>query len=541
MKPTRAVQLTHRISLGLVCLAIAAYGVLTAMITPVSARLHYDPSLQYMLSSLAWFRGATYDYIDHPGTPVEVLGTVLLALSYPLAGFSSEGFIAYHLTHVQQFLSLAQTLLVVASVTACVFVAGRSICIAHWSQALVGTALAALFFALLPDALPSLALWSHESFCFPAGTLLSLLVLLAVRRAGRPSRTTLVGLGFASGVLTSVQLYFAAWVVGAAVALSVATRLSGAGWRQSAVRGAVVVVMAGLGFFVATLPILTRYHQLAGWIWLLISHQGTYGAGPLGAPSADVLSANLSNLVQEAPALFYASGAAVLVLALRLLLVRNRQAGVPAAGLGFVAQLLVLLLLVAKHPGVRYLLPIAATLPVIFATALDGLDPRRAVTRWALTALSLGVLAGFGAQLVSAATSHLAVADQLRRDDQATDQMLAQLAATRSIPRTSLRTLWTYGTTAPCYALWFGDDSADRVFQADIEQMCPRDANLNVWNAKVLSPAGDVNFGEYREWDVVVLPEADARLRPALRTDGPAFPSSIGSLGGGQLLFVARN
>jgi hypothetical protein len=540
----RTAQLTQGISAAFVGVGIAAYGVLTAWISPVTARVNYDPSLQYMLSSLSWFRGATYDYIDHPGTPVEVLGTALFGVSYPLVAPSPEGFISYHLAHPQQFLSVAQTFIVVGSVIVGLLLARHSVEISHWSQALLASGLAALFFAVLPISFQSLALWSHESFVFPAGTLLSLGLLLAARRAGRPSTRVVLGLGFAAGVLTSVQLYFAAWVVGTAVALAAATRLSGASWRQSGLRCAVVVAVAVLGFLVATLPILSRYHQLAGWIWLLISRQGGYGSGPAGVPSPDLLASNLKLLILDAPALFVACGVSVLILAAGMWFGRRRlnsRPAVVAAGLGFVAQLLVLLVLVAKHPGVRYLLPIAAILPLLFATALDGLDLQRASVRLLVGAFGLSLLGAFGGTLVSSVASHQALASRLQRDDAATEQVLTRLADQRSVPRTSLRSLWTYGTTSPCYALWFGDDSADRAFATDIAQLCPHDANLNIWNAKVTSSSGDIKFAEYDDWDVVVLSEDEARARPYLGLSGEVFASSIPSLGQSQLLFVTKD
>src|SRR6266851_9387611 len=84
-----------------VCLCIAAFGLVTSWITPHSARIWYDPGLQYLLSSLSWFRGQGYVYIDHPGTPVEVLGTLLLALSYPFLHLANQGFVTHYLNHPQ--------------------------------------------------------------------------------------------------------------------------------------------------------------------------------------------------------------------------------------------------------------------------------------------------------------------------------------------------------------------------------------------------------------------------------------------------------
>jgi hypothetical protein len=528
-----------------VCGGIAAYGVLTALVMPLTARLHYDPSLQYMLSSLAWFRGGTYDYIDHPGTPVEVVGTVLLGLMYPLTASSPGGFIAYQLAHPQVFLSVAQTLLVATSVVVCFVFAQRAISdVTHWTQALVCAGLAGLFFVLLPDAFQSLAFWSHESFCFPAGTLLSLLVLLAVRRGGRP--TWCVVLGLAAGVLTSVQVYFAAWVVGTTVALAVVTRISGATWRHTVWVGLTVAATSAVGFVVATLPIHDRYRQFGGWMRLLLTHQGTYGADPEGLPSAQLAASNFGSLVGGAPLLFGASGAVLLLLTWRLCHVRLSRAsftchtGLLCAGLGFVAQVLVLLLMVTKHPGLKYLLPVAATLPVLAATALDGLDPKMLSTRILFGGLGLTLLAGFAAALSAAVAAHTGAVEALRRDDAATEQTLATLASQRGENRASLRTLWTYGTTSPCYALWFGDEGADDLFHEDIARVCPNDANLNVWNAEITSNESNSSLADSPDWDIVVIGQDMATINPQARPPGKAYLSATPSAGYGPLVFISN-
>src|SRR5262249_42060564 len=154
-------------------------------------------------------------------------------------------------------------------------------------------------------------------------------------------------------------------------------------------------------------------------------------------------------------------------------------------GLGMLAQLVVLLLLVAKHPGVRYLLPVAATVPLFFAAGLDGLDVRLFWTRLAQAAIGTCLLALFAVNLVGAATAHWDLASRVSRDDLATEQMLTRLAEQRGVARDDLRTVWTYGTTSSCYALWFADDYTHRTLRLDIQAMCAHDANLNVWSGRV--------------------------------------------------------
>ena len=42
-----------------------------------------DPAAFYFLDSLSVFVGKTYTYVDHPGTPIHIIGSLMLALIRP--------------------------------------------------------------------------------------------------------------------------------------------------------------------------------------------------------------------------------------------------------------------------------------------------------------------------------------------------------------------------------------------------------------------------------------------------------------------------
>jgi hypothetical protein len=308
-----------------------------------------------MVSSLALLRGSGYHYIDHPGTPVEVLGTVLLAATYPFVMATNQDFITFHLSHPEVFMALAQTLLLVCTLLTCALLAMRALpSVVHWSQALSAVAVVGVFFAIHPDGFETLAVWSHNFFSFWAGTLLSLCLVLVVRRPKSPSLGNVVALGIAAGVLTSVQLYFGAWVIGTSVALGAAARLHGLPWRRSLMRGAAAVGAAGIGFVVATLPIRDHYLELVVWIHNLMSHQGIYGAGPEGFSTSELMGASFATLFAHDPLLFLAFGVIVALLVARMVLAALTHCYKPslwAAGLGLLVQSLVILVLTLKHPG----------------------------------------------------------------------------------------------------------------------------------------------------------------------------------------------
>jgi hypothetical protein len=298
--------------------------------------------------------------------------------------------------------------------------------------------------------------------------------------------------------------------------------------------------MAGIGFLVATLPIHDQYPQFLDWIWSIFSHEGTYGRGTPGVLNPDQMGSNLIALVLQDKFLFAAGGVGVIILSWRLWLTRRQRPDYPVlwgAGLGLVVQLLVLLLMNAKHPGFgdHYLIPVAATLPLVFAAVLDKVEfwPKR--TQLLLAALGFAALAVLGRTMQSAIVAYRAESNFIGTIDIATENMLARLADERHIPRESLRTLWTYGTGSPCYALWFADGyTADRTFRNDITQICPHDGLTG----------GSIDLAEYRDWDVAVLTDGlIAELDPVIRPPGShSYASSIDSIRGfGKLVFLTRD
>ena len=513
---------------SLLGLGLAGYGVLVTLVAPISTRVFYDPALQYMLASLEVFRGATYSYVDHPGTPVEMLGTLGLALMYPFVSGAPEGFVAYQLGHPAQFMTMAQTFLAVASIATCGLFVRRAVIVSHWSQALAAVGLGGAFFGLHTAALSTLAIWSHTSFCFLGGTLLLLATLVTVRQPKGPRWRAVLALGFACGVLTSVQLYFAAWVVGTAVTITLAARLHGLATRHALRRGEMTIVLAVVGFVVATLPIHDRYLGFASWVVQLSTHQDLYGRGPDGFSSPERLVSNTLTLVQQQPLLFAVTAATLVFALVRIL--RSSAVSVRAAGAGLAIQTVVLLVLVAKHPASRYLLPVAATVPVLLAALLETSDPPAIAWRRFAAAVGVAGIVLFAQALWTAGKTHVDVADALRRDDSAMGVWLDRIASQRGIDRQSLQTLWTYGTTSPCYALWYGAGSTENLFTNDIGQVCPHDGSLDIAEAHIRSASNDVDVGSAFDWDVEVIPRNLLNAYPRARLPGDVYETELASV-----------
>ncbi|MGE5642586.1 MAG: hypothetical protein ACM3Y8_06190, partial [Byssovorax cruenta] len=156
------------------------YGFLFAILPPAIYWIYWvlhpsiwfnaDPAATYFLDSLSIFAGDTYTFVDHPGTPLHVIGSFLLALTYPFFG-SQEAFINYHLSRPSIFFFLTNTFLLTMNIV-CVVVFYKSVVSTlQVDRPLAGVAIASLYFALHRYSFPALTFWSHNSFNFPIGTL----------------------------------------------------------------------------------------------------------------------------------------------------------------------------------------------------------------------------------------------------------------------------------------------------------------------------------------------------------------------------------
>ena len=146
---TRPVRSTHTIATLLLILTLACSWLYVHWNEPATYyNLKYDPEFPYFMNSLAVFKGKPYGYMDHPGTPVELLGTFILTLTYPLTRISSVSFVMYHITNPGLFLSIARALIALMSMAGVYLLVKYSITLKSRTDEFISIAIAALFFAV---------------------------------------------------------------------------------------------------------------------------------------------------------------------------------------------------------------------------------------------------------------------------------------------------------------------------------------------------------------------------------------------------------
>ncbi len=500
---SRLLQYAH----WLPAVPLIAYWAIAQFVIPLPFYAHYDPEMSYALSSLSVFNGMGYTYVDHPGTPLELIGSALYALTLPAVCLSGQPFAQFHVAHPEIFLGLARTFLALVGVLCAILLFRFALTGKSWLDLLVALTVSLSFFALHPLSFESLVTWSQNSFSFPFGTLLLLVLFVTVRTQGFSGKRACL-LGFAAGVLTAAQLFFVTWTFAVALAFGILGVLENRNWRHIAG----IIVLSGIasaaGFLAATLPILPVYDVFLGWVGRLLFQQGIYGSGPAGIASFESLSTHFLELWDILPILILATGAALFAVAVLSVLRRQsvrKDAGLWSVALALAIQLILTLALMLKHPGVYYMLGLAAIFPVLLLAIFALVDSNGLTTRLARSGVCILLLLGVAKNFRLAIdyqgwqqAGYAATADSIRGH-------LADYATAVGKDPDALVILWTYGVPSPCYARMFGNSFvADRALGPEIARVCPNQMEFNVWNQVMSDAAGTVQPRDL-PWDVMIV------------------------------------
>jgi hypothetical protein len=502
---------------GLCLLPLIAYFAYCTWVKPISAYYaDFDPEFPYVLNSLGMFNGTPYAYVDHPGTPLEIIGTILYALTYPWLRRSGESFILYHLQNPGLFLTLAHGFLLAASAACVWYVAGMR----RRDAILLPAALGMLFFAIHPEGFATLITWSHNSFAFAFGTLYLVILFKALRGAsGNLSTPQLIGFGLGAGLLATVTIYLTAWVFGAIAIVVIAYRVGGLTVSKALAAGFTIAAASLAGFFMGVSPVLAHMPYFFDWIGSLLSHRDRYLVGADNRPALVRLSANLVDLFQRAPVLFVTIAVLIVVAAVAFALWHRRIQRALVAwafAAGTIGMIVTLTGFILDHPKLEFMLSAAAVVPVLAIALCDIFETENAIGPLHERIIAAVVLAGVAVSLGQAIGDQQAKADRVARVTAQTNAAIASYAQETGRQPSDLMVLWAYRSYSPCFALWFGNESTAKAFSRELRQLCYRQFELNIYGQNVVSGPGARPLDNYK-WDVIVGC-SDAFQIPLLRS-----------------------
>jgi hypothetical protein len=439
----------------------------------------YDPEMAYFLSSLAPFKGAAYFYTDHPGTPVEILGTILLGTTYVFFP-NRANFIRDYLERPALFLTVAHGLITLLSVLCAIYFFLTVLRKLQKPNVYLALLLALLFYGLHPYSFKTLTVWSHTSFNFPLGTGYLILLFTVTQDAeGQVSNRLAAGLGLALGVMIAVMINFAAWFVTALLFIFLSNYMKRIPWKKSLITGSIVVLSCAAGFLVSILPSIHRMPYFFGFLYNLSTHQSRYGTGPAGIPSLSLLWSNLHDLITAAPLVFLVMLASLFI---SVFLFRQRDSRIPenqdlwALNFSLLLQCGIITLAVLKHPGEHYLLSLAATLPVLLLVILKLSEFRERFSRPFSNAVIIFSIISISAFALLSIKNRQAELLEARAVEAEINRIITEQEIRLNKKPGELLILRTNETYSFCSALLHGDVFTGGVFATEINTWCPSQA-----------------------------------------------------------------
>ncbi len=439
----------------------------------------YDPEFHYFIASLEPFKGQSYSYIDHPGTPLEMLGTAFDALTLPFVGGNRASLIDYELRHPQLFFNIAYGFLLLSNLGCCLYFYFTAYSCGHvgkWSS----LALALMFFALANQTLGTIANWSHVAFIFPFGTFFLLALFRIVQRSGGELRNQeLIGLGFGAGILTSIVIYLSAWVVGTVVTLLVFYWFKRIPRIKTMLAMATVILSSVAGFFIFAFPILLNWPKFSQWMLKLSFHQGRLGKGPAGVISFSGSVKSLAQLLGQTPIMFWVLAFTIVFLFYVLLKQRKNLAAKEALwslAVGLIFQILFLLVMISKSPFGTYLLSVQAVVPVLLLILMclvkDSLNLRVILG----LLVPIFVFSSVSVYLYQNTIRRIQVSNYIVQDHSHLISAIAQIAREMGKSPDKLSIIWGYGVYEQCNALLSGNALTYKriTFYEELARICPR-------------------------------------------------------------------
>ncbi|NJN86853.1 MAG: hypothetical protein HC881_11765 [Leptolyngbyaceae cyanobacterium SL_7_1] len=273
----------------LLCLPIAyliSHGFLSHQKGNFWWTVNQDPDYAYLLNSLIVANFEAPGHVDHPGTPMQILGTIVLRVGYFFSSVwatSPTNLTDSVLTNPESYLYwINDTLVVLAALSLLVVGLGSLLLSNHLGLSLLLQTTP--FITVRTLAVNEASRVAPEPLLFCISQLLVLLLVAYwYDKTADRSRWFALGIGVIFGLGMATKITFVPMVF---------FFLLVAGWR-----GKLLAIVAAIAtFLLATFPIIPYYSGVLDWIVTLTTHTGLYGTGERGFVETDSFASHLNNI-----------------------------------------------------------------------------------------------------------------------------------------------------------------------------------------------------------------------------------------------------
>jgi hypothetical protein len=404
-----------------------------------------DPDYIYTLNGLELLTLRSPSYYTHPGTPVEILSAIVIALTWlvTLLVHGLSGVQDQLLGHINFYMQWINAAFIACNAGALVFFAWR---VRNASGRLFPAMVGSLSLFLFMSAFLSVHRISAEPLLLAGSMVLAGILAPLAFGADGFSETK----GFA--VVVGAAIGFCIAVKATAAPLLIMLFLLAKPFRMAAFLSCLATIL------VLTLPVAPHYLEMMLWYVGLFTHQGGYGSGAVGVPTMSDLIADAGTLISTAPEVFVCMALySLLIAANRFGVWRLPERNVRTLTFCFVFVVLDLLL-VLKQPEVRYTIPTVGLLCLGNAILARCFLPGR--KRWAELLVVAGV-AAVGFSTGNARKEHMMA---VRSPNEALLRKVAQSGCLESP---------YYAVNQTEYNLYFGNGWTQSIYSDHLARLYP--------------------------------------------------------------------
>ncbi|MFV1949832.1 MAG: hypothetical protein ACC633_07870 [Anaerolineales bacterium] len=503
-------QWIFKIGLLLISSIIIGYWIYTQFINPLPNYFNYDPEYQYMLNATTPFKDSElYQRMDHPGSLIQLLGTLFSVFLSPLTFFQS-GFPTYiNITHPGYFIFISRLFILLLNIGTITILALKSIKIFHLSDIFAALSISLIYFSSHRLSLEFTAIWSPNSFNFALGSILFLFLLLYLTSEKvDPKKLRFISL--AAGLIGTFHVYMVTWSIGISTAIFLYYLFTTKDLKRALLQWIQSLLNFLKGYLIGTLVIINHFGSFLDWIFEVVTHQGIYGGGQIGFTSSTQIISNLQSILKNTPEiLLYTS---VLIIWLLVLFVFSwkkisEYPGVWATALGVIIQILLLSILILKHPrGGRYLLSIAALLPTLLTTIILISRSLFKSRKFLFPVIFTVLFFSFCWTVIFNGNRHLDRNQYIVIYQKEIQRFISEYAQSHNLQETSIEKYWVYGSYSECYALWFANDSAKKIFTKEINEICSKsnDFSYNYWSKEIFPADENRSLSNLDQYSIII-------------------------------------
>ena len=423
-----------------------------------------DPEYVYLFNALNIAKFEAPRHTDHPGTTLQLLAAAVIRASYSFAG--GDGLVEDVLSRPEHYLRLTNIVLILLySMT--LFVLGLQ------GYRASGRLIVALILQTSPFLFPTI--FDSLTRVHPETLLLSLCnIVMAVlvdqvyANSEKKSVKKALWLGLAVGIGIITKITFAPVFLLCIFFLST--------WRSRLL----FLFSTTLSGFIFLLPAIGSFKRMGLWIVALLTHKGYYGAGESGFVDLSLAAGFFKECVQDEPIFSIVFLLLTIITIYSVIKKSKTHSHTKNQLIGFCIFNLTMILIVAKHPRIHYLIPLLGLIILNIVIVIN---------RWqVLDIIGIRKAAQAGAIVVVLCLLGLQVGIFIKMVKEKRELASLQLTAAHFadlLQEKKLHIISSYRSSNLMFALYLGNGFAGNLYGDKLSEMYPNSVFYSVWRNRL--------------------------------------------------------